>query len=83
MKAVNGPLVSRQRARLSKILSAHLALERLQVNVALVVDDKTCALRGRPVADCAVWLEEHALKMSLASFCVLCRNLKLPVGAVG
>ena len=81
--AVDGPVVPPQRARLSETSAARFALERLQADVALVVEDQTRALREHHLADRAVWLAEPALEMRLASLRALYWDLKLPVGAVG
>ena len=81
--SVNCPIVSCQRARLGEPDAAPAAREGLQVDVPLVVEDQTCALRERLVADGAVRVDEVALEMRLAGASALDRDLELLVGVAG
>ena len=81
--SVNCPIVSCQRARLGEPDAANSAREGLQVDVPLVVEDQTCALRERLVADGAVRVDEVALEMRLAGASALDRDLDLLVGVAG
>ena len=80
---MNGPIVSCQRARLSEPDAALSAREGLQVDVPLVVEDQTCALRERLVADGAVRVDVSALELRLAAVRSLSRDLDLLVGVAG
>ena len=80
---MNRPIVSCQRARLGEPDAAHSAREGLQVDVPLVVEDQTCALRERLVADSAVQVDEVALEMRLTGASALNRDLDLLVGVPG
>ena len=80
---MNCPIVSCQRARLGEPDAALSAREGLQVDVPLVVEDQTCALRERLVADGAVRVDEVASEMRLAGVSALDRDLDLLVGVAG
>ena len=51
--------------------------------MSLVVDDQTCALRERPLADSAISVAEPALEMRRAGASALSWDEKLPVSVTG
>ena len=69
-------------ARLSELMATKCAYKELQVDVSLVVDNQTCALCERLVADGTVGAYEHASKMlHLANKAALNRDLNFLVCA--
>ena len=80
---MGGPQVPFPRARLSERVAANCALERLQVDVSLVVDDQTRALRECLVADGAVRVEEPAPEMRRVGVLALNGDLDFLESAAG
>ena len=63
------------RARLSELKAAKFALKALHVDMSLVVDDQTCALRESFAADGTGGVNEHASEMRCAAVRATNRDL--------